>query len=1045
MIFSIRNKRKEYSFINNRIATLSNPVYFLFLSISFFFLISSNIYPQKSNVVFEHFTPDQGMSAYIALCVYQDKTGYLWFGTLRGLDRYDGYNFKIYKNEPGNPNTIANASVNTLYEDKEGNFWVGTSGGLDKFDRVNETFIHFTPHTPGPGTEWSNDISSVLEDKSNILWVGTHDGLNKFNRNTGKFICIRNDSTNNKSIIHNSINAILEDKFGTLWIGTGRGLDKFDRESGNFIHVWYDTDYKNRIADKDPKFWINTLFQDNSGKLWLGTSGGLIEFNTRDSSFTQYTYSKNDSRTLSSNNISSICQDASGILWIGTDWGVNSFDINSKKFTHYFNNEKDPGSLSYNVTSAVYYEQSGTLWITTPASVNKLNRTKYPFTQYMHDERNPESIAGNEIWSVFKNNTDKIWISTSKGWNKFDPVIETFTPYSFGSDFPIWEDNSGNLWMAMGSGGIYRRDSHGQITRFFWQSHGLPDSSGKEFNQNVNCIFESNGNKFWIGTNEGGIYFLNPSKNSVTEVRQTKTAILIVHEDSHRLLWATTREGSGGLMCYNLQKDTLVRFIADDKISGSISGNYALTLLEDKTGNMWFAANGLNKYDHSTGKFTKYTERDGLSSNVVFSIQEDYESNLWLSTMKGISKFNPKTGQFKNYNKSYGFTDNKFFPDAGCKTKNGEIYFGGPGGLTRFHPDNIKDNPFIAPVVLTTFSKFNEPFPFRDEINLPYTENFISFEFAALSFISPERNQYAYKMEGLDKDWVYTGTRRYATFSHLEPGEYIFRVKGSNNDGVWNEAGTSITIIITPPWWKTWWFTTFFWVTIAGLVGGTLRYVEKRKLQKKIEHLERERALEKERVRISQDMHDEVGSSLSEISILSELLKRDMGKSEEAETHLKDISERSAEVIENIGQIIWAINPRNDPLDNLVAHLRLYAADYIRKAGIKYSFEIPDNIPAYHLSAEVRRNVFLVVKEALHNIVKHSCASAVQVYVNFLEDKMKITIKDNGKGFSIDQNSGSGNGLSNMQERIENIGGTFKIESEPGQGTGITITVNFKV
>jgi len=1009
------------------------------------FLTPYHLYSQNSKLVFEHFSPDQGMSAYIALCVYQDKTGYLWFGTLRGLDRYDGYNFKIYKNEPGNLNTIANASVNTLYEDKEGNFWVGTSSGLDKFDRVKETFTHFTPHTPGPGTEWSNDISSILEDRNKILWVGTYDGLNKFNRNTGKFICIRNDSTNNKSIIHNSINAILEDKFGTLWIGTGRGLDKFDRESGNFIHVWYDTDYKNRIADKDPKFWINTLFQDNSGKLWLGTNGGLIEFNARDSSFIQYTHNKDDPRSLSSNSIVSICQDSSGILWVATEWGVNSFDLNTKEFTHYFNDEKDPGSLSYNITSAIYYEQSGTLWITTPTGVNKLDRTKWPFTQYMHDEGKPESIAGNEIYDIIKGKNDKIWVSTSKGWDKFDPVMETFSHYLFGSDFPIWEDNSGNLWMAIGSGGIYRRDNRGQITRFFWQSHGFPNSSGKEFHQNVNCIYESNKNKFWIGTNEGGIYFLNPSKNSVTEVRQTKTSILIVYEDSHGLVWATTRDGMGGLMCFNPVKDTLVRFISDDKISGSIGSNYTLALIEDKSGTMWFAANGINKYDRSSNRFTNYGEKDGLSSNVVFSIQEDNQGNLWLSTMKGISKFNPKTRQFKNYDKSYGFSNNRFFPDAGYKTKNGEIYFGGPGGLTRFHPDNIKDNPFIAPIVLTTFRKFNEPFPFREEINLPYTDNFISFEFAALSFISPERNQYAYKMEGLDKDWVYTGTRRYATFSHLEPGEYIFRVKGSNNDGVWNEAGTSISIIITPPWWITWWFTTFFWISIAGSIGGTLRYMEKRKLQKKIDRLERERALEKERVRISQDMHDEVGSSLSEISILSELLKRNMGKSEEAETHLKDISERSAEVIENIGQIIWAINPRNDPLDNLVAHLRLYAADYIRKAGIKYSFEIPDSIPAYHLSAEVRRNVFLVVKEALHNIVKHSYASEVQVCVNFLDDKMKITIKDNGKGFSIDQSSGSGNGLSNMQKRIENIGGEFKIESEPGYGTGINITVNFKV
>jgi signal transduction histidine kinase len=347
--------------------------------------------------------------------------------------------------------------------------------------------------------------------------------------------------------------------------------------------------------------------------------------------------------------------------------------------------------------------------------------------------------------------------------------------------------------------------------------------------------------------------------------------------------------------------------------------------------------------------------------------------------------------------------------------------------------------------VITNFLISDKSFPIKNKIELSHTENFLSFEFAALNYVSTEKNQYAYKMEGVDKDWVYSGTRRFASYPNLDPGEYIFRVKGSNNDAVWNEAGTSITIIITPPWWKTWWFMTFFWVTVAGSIGGTLRYVEKRKLQKKIERLERERALEKERVRISQDMHDEVGSSLSEISILSELLKRDMDKSEKAELHLRDISERSAEVIENIGQIIWAINPRNDPLDNLVAHLRLYAADYIRKADIKYRFEIPDNIPEYHLSAEVRRNVFLVVKETLHNIVKHACASEVQVRVDFLQRQMIISVKDNGKGFSIDQSSGSGNGLINMQKRTENIGGIFKIESVPGQGTSITVTVNFIV
>jgi len=1005
------------------------------------FFLSLPVYAQISKFVFEHFTPDHGMSAYVVTCIFQDKLGYLWFGTLNGIDRYDGYNFKTFQNEPGNPNSLISSNVKTIYEDKEGNFWVGTSRGLEKFDRPNETFIHFSPHPPEPGTEWSNSVSAILEDKNNILWVGTDDGLNTFDRKTGKFLSIRYDSSDPGTISHNSVSAIHEDRVGSLWFGTKGGLDKYDRQTGKFIHYWQDPNNYNGFIKNwsTSKYWINSIYEDNTCHLWLGTNGGVIEFNTNDSSFIQYIYNPKDSRSVSSNSISSISQDASGTLWIGTsDAGVNSFDMNLKEFTHYVYDEKDPGSLSYNGVTAVYCEKSGTLWITTLTGVNKLNRTKWPFTQYMHDVRNQESIASNEIWSVIRGKNDKIWISTSSGWDKLDPAAETFSHHSFGSDNLIWENNSGNFWMTIKSGGIYKRDNHGKIIRFF-------DVSGKEFLQHVNCICQSHGNKFWIGANEGGIYALDPIKNSVTEIRQTKTSILIVYEDSHGMVWATTRDGSGGLMCYNPRKDTLVRFISDDKISGSIGGNYTLALLEDKSGTMWFAANGLNRYDHLTGKFKNYNEKDGLPSIVVFSIQEDDKGNLWLSTMKGISKFNPKTGQFKNYDKSYGFSNNRFFPDAGCKTNNGEIYFGGPGGLTRFHPDSIKDNPFIPSIVLTSFKKFNEPFPLRNEINLPYTENFISFEFAALSFISPKRNQYAYKMEGLDKDWVYTGTRRYATFSHLEPGEYIFRVKGSNNDGVWNEAGTSIKIIITPPWWKTWWFTTFFWLAIVGSVGGTIRFIEIKKLKKKIEDLEQERALERERIRISQDMHDEVGSSLTEISILSEILKKDINKPEEVETLLRNISERSAEVIENIGQIIWAINPRNDPLDNLVAHLRLYTADYLRKVGIKFRFEIPDTIPAYHLSAEVRRNVFLVLKEALHNIVKHSKANEVQVCVDFLEDNIKIIIKDNGNGFSTDQKSGSGNGLINMQKRIENIGGIFNLESEPTRGTCITVVVKFAV
>jgi signal transduction histidine kinase len=316
-----------------------------------------------------------------------------------------------------------------------------------------------------------------------------------------------------------------------------------------------------------------------------------------------------------------------------------------------------------------------------------------------------------------------------------------------------------------------------------------------------------------------------------------------------------------------------------------------------------------------------------------------------------------------------------------------------------------------------------------------------SFEFAALNYTSSDKNQYAYKLEGFDNDWIYCGTRRYATYTNLDGGEYIFRVKGSNNDGVWNETGTSIAVIITPPFWVTWWFRGFAFITMFVSIGGGIRYVEMRKLKRRIERLEQERALERERTRISQDMHDEVGAGLTEIGILSELAKSNIQDPGEAAKHIQRVAETSRETIASIGEIIWAINPKNDLLDDVVAYLRHFAARYLGSTAIKLEFDTPETVPDFHLSAEARRNIFLVVKEAIHNIVKHSQATAVFITISFTKEHLDILVKDNGKGFSSEDFSRFGNGLRNMERRIKNIGGTFVIESKPGEGTRVAIAV----
>jgi signal transduction histidine kinase len=440
--------------------------------------------------------------------------------------------------------------------------------------------------------------------------------------------------------------------------------------------------------------------------------------------------------------------------------------------------------------------------------------------------------------------------------------------------------------------------------------------------------------------------------------------------------------------------------------------------------------------------------KEDLPDNFIRAILEDGNGCLWLCTLNGLSRFTPQTGLFRNYDASDGVTIGPCQLPTGYKNKKGEMFFGGSNGLVRFHPDSIKDNPYMPPIVVTAFSKFDKIVHLDSaisetrQIELSYKENVFSFEFAALNYTSPEKNQYAYKLEGFDSDWTYCGKRRYATYTNLDGGRYIFRVKGSNNDGIWNEEGTSIAVVITPPFWATWWFRVFALAAVFGSVAGSVRYIEIRKMKRRIELLVQERALERERSRISQDMHDEVGASLTEIAILSELAQKEMGgESDVAGSHIRKIADRSREVVDSISEIIWTINPKNDHLDDLVAYLHHYAMQFLKSTAIRCRFESPEAIADFSLSAEVRRHIFLVVKEALHNVVKHSGATETTVRCGLRGGIVEVSVEDNGMGFPIDQISRFGNGVPGMRKRIENIGGTFTLDSHRGGGTRVCISV----
>jgi len=779
-----QNKIIDRLFLDKKSIKPFYSFYITHLILIISYILSSTVNSQNFNKkTFEHVSENKGSDLWV-MSIIQDKMGYMWFGTFNGLEKYDGFDIVSYKYDFNDTTSISNSYISTLYEDKEGVLWVGTYYGLEKFDRTAATFSHYTTNSFPSGfrSDLSNVVHAIQEDKYGVLWIGTSNGLFKFNKNIGKFTCLRYDSTDPGSISHNIISAIYEDKEGSLWFGTGGGLDKLDFQTGKFKHYWNDSHNLEKHWANLSKYWINSIYGDNSGTIWMGTNGGLVEFNQKSGTFTNYIPNPNVKEVTKDNCITSICMDASGDLWLGTRHGLYVFDIKTKEFiASYFHDDDDPESISGDEIFSVYFEESGTLWIGMfSGGINKINLRRNYFKRYLTDRT---------VLSLY-NAKDTLFLNTSKGWSKFDPLREKFIQHSFGKDKLIYKEVTGDFWFTDNKGGLYKKDKKGNFKYIY-------DISGKIFNKPGLTICKGH-EGYWIGTDQCGLYFFDPVTQRMREVNIIKQCINIIYEDRFGLVWVAGWMGK--LFCYNPKQDIVTELNSDPKISGSISGQRTRDIYEDKKGRLWFGTNvGLNRYDRQTKKFTHFTKENESVNYNIDAILEDDHGFLWLCTDKGISKFDPEKNMFKNFY----FTGWVPSYDKSCKTSNGEMYFSGLRGLIRFHPDSVKANSFIPPIVITSFKKFDHPSPLEKKIQLPYNENFISFEFAALNFVDPEKNQYTYKMEGIDRDWIYSGTRRYASYTNLPPGEYTFRIKGTNNDGVWNEKGISVSIIITPPWWKT--------------------------------------------------------------------------------------------------------------------------------------------------------------------------------------------------------------------------------------------------
>jgi ligand-binding sensor domain-containing protein/serine phosphatase RsbU (regulator of sigma subunit) len=807
----------------------------------------------QKKMLFEHLTVKEGLSQGSVTCILQDRQGFMWFGTQDGLNRYNGYTLKVFRHDPADPKSLSENFITSIIEDRNGALWVATVGredALNRFEPLTETFARYPRDSVDLRGALEGSANSSYEEPSGVRWWGKiGGGVTRFDPKTGAKRSFKHDPSDSKSLIDNNVYSVYGDRSGTLWIGTREGLDRFDRETESFVHYRHDDANPMSLGSN----WVWPIFEDRSGVLWVGTfGGGLNRFDRAAGTFTRFKHSETDPRSLADDQMYSISQDRSGIIWVGTaDHGVDRFHPELGAFLHYSHDPANPASLVDNMIKAIHVDRAGVPWIGTTGGLDRFDRSKGTFTHFSHNALKPRSIIANVTQTIYEDRSGTLWIGMlSSGLERFDRRTGVFThyrhdptnPHSLSDNrvYALLEDHAGNLWVGNYGGGLNLLDRKSGKFTVYTHSDSIPGSLSA---RGVWALCEDHEGVLWVGTSGGGLNRFDREKGSFTHFKHSE---------------------------------------ADTK---SLSDDLVLSILEDRSGTLWVGTlGGLNRLDRVRGTFKRYREKDGLANDLILGILEDGHGNLWISTNKGLSKFDPLHETFRNYGESDGLQGDEFNQNAYARSPvTGEMYFGGGNGFNVFHPDSVRGNPYVPPVVFSMFTRYNtddkEGKPIaekgiaaRPEITLSYKDNVATFEFAALNYYSSSRNQYAYKLEGFSDNWIQLGTDHEATFTNLDGGEYLLRVKGSNNDGVWNEEGASLRLTVTPPWWKTRWAYGSYALLVLGFFYTVRRFEINRREQKmKVRESElrakaveaEKRALEAENERQTKELEDARNLQLS--------------------------------------------------------------------------------------------------------------------------------------------------------------------------------------
>jgi ligand-binding sensor domain-containing protein/signal transduction histidine kinase len=1045
------------------------------------FFISLSSFSQTEEYIFKQFTDADGLSQSTIFAMMQDQLGYLWLGTIDGLNRYDGYEFKVYVNESEDSTSISDNFISALYEDDEGYIWVGTVNGyLNRFDRKTDVFKRYFINnyfsaTKNPETKYYeyplafsrnqiNTITSITEDRDGNLLIGTWgNGIIKFDKKKENAQHFFFEKDNPSSLSSNRVVDVLLDTDGEIWITTfGGGLNKLVQvENKNkrkdqpvkFLH--YKNNKINKYSISDNK--TITLFEDKDRNIWIGTFyGGLNKLDSINKKLPPnqvkfISYNRNNSN-ISNNTVMAVQQNFNGSLWVGTfGGGIDIMTINDERFKNFSEITSPQSDFPDDEILSLFVDRSGILWAGSHLGegVTKIQKVKTKFNIINSKSTGKLKLNDDVVWSLFKDSKENLWVGTYRGGVNvlnFEIKKRKIFKKSIGKTGSIddnhirsiAEDKLGNIWIGTYSGGLNRINIHNSIVDTFVNEPG--NSNSLSSNQVLDIFVESE-SKIWVATFGGGLNELLFKDNSSGRPKfkiykhdeSNKTSlsddrVYTILKDKNNNFWVGTY--GGGLNKFDEKTRKFEVVFPNPKNFQPAVNDKIMSINSSSDSTLWIGTSGggLTKFNTKTNTSQNYSLAQGLVSAVVYGILEDENSNLWMSTDDGIFLFNTTTESFTQFGTEDGVQSLEFSGGAYFKDSSGIMYFGGINGFNYFHPDSIKINQYLPSVVISEVKVMDNRIKGEPtELRLSYDQNFISIEYAALDFSIPKQNQYSYILEGFQNSWMFTdGSSRKATYTNLPPGEFNFLVKGTNEDGIWNETPATLKIIINPPFWQTWWFVTLVILTVAFLIYffGTIRV----KSQLEIEKL---------KLKIASDLHDNIGAGLTEISILSEVAEQNDGDSSlVVKNELKKISNTARQLVDSMSDIVWVVNPQRDSLHDLIVRLKDSYNEFFSTIGISFQVNNIEKSDDIKLPMEYKQNLLLLFKEAINNAIKHSGCNKIALDAYYKNDLIEIKLKDDGNGFNLNEVK-FGEGIKNMENRANKLKGNLKLSAESGKGTTV--------